>query len=137
MEHHCRRGGSGWNRLSKPGGGGGASPECSVPRGRDGKCRTCVVPVGSDMHGRPAPSRGHVMSTRVARALVGLIRTGLEEDEPAWMLVEGIDVGLAQDIRKVWPDRGFPPLKIVGPPEVDFGGAALGEATATSLRNQA
>ena len=46
----------------------------------------------SDVHGWPASSRGHVMSTRVALALVDLIRADLTVDEPAWMLVEGIDV---------------------------------------------
>jgi hypothetical protein len=76
------------------------------------------------------------MGNRLAEALVEQIRADVVDGEPAWMLIEGIDARLAQDVRSTWPETGFPTLKIVGPTGVDFGQAALGDATATSLRNE-
>lgn len=76
------------------------------------------------------------MAMRLARALIDEIRSDVSNGEPAWMLIEGIDVPLARDLRDAWPDAGFPILRVVAPPDAGFGEAALGDATATSLRNQ-
>jgi hypothetical protein len=76
------------------------------------------------------------MSSRLAAALIEEIRADLVGGEPAWMLLEGIDVALARELHGAWPSDGFPPLRIVAPETEDFGEAALGEATATFLRNQ-
>lgn len=76
------------------------------------------------------------MSSRLATALVDEISAGLVDGKPAWMLIEGIDSVLAQDLRDAWTDGNLPPLTIVAPSGVDLGEAMLGDATATSLRNQ-
>ena len=75
------------------------------------------------------------MTRRLAKALIERMGKDLNPGEPSWMLIEGIDVGLARDILACWPTNGYPPLRIVAPPDTDFGEASLGAATATSLRN--
>ena len=69
------------------------------------------------------------MSARLANALIAQIGADLRAGEPSWMLIEGIDVGLARELLVAWPSDGYPPMRIAAPPPADFGDAALGSAT--------
>jgi Bacterial protein of unknown function (DUF853) len=76
------------------------------------------------------------MTQRLAGALIDQIRSDITGGSPSWMLIEGIDVALAREILRAWPDGDFPTLRVVAPANANFGEAALGGATATSLRNK-
>ena len=87
------------------------------------------------MHSGTAQSGGRVVPRRLAQALIDEMRRDIQDEKPAWMLIEGIDVALAKEIHEAWPGDGFPTLRVVAPSDTDFGDAALGNSTATSLRN--
>src|SRR4051794_10837678 len=76
------------------------------------------------------------MHRRLARALVEKMAHSVGDGGGAWLLIEGVDADLAQELSLAWrPD--LPTLVIKGPADRNFGVHALRDSSATALRNSA
>lgn len=77
------------------------------------------------------------MYGRLAGALIALLQSEVEPGKPAWIMVEGVDVDLADELHRRWPtDEALPRLRVSARPEADFGPATLRGEPATFFRNQ-
>ncbi|MGH2947742.1 MAG: hypothetical protein ACRDPC_16075, partial [Solirubrobacteraceae bacterium] len=76
-----------------------------------------------------------MLHERLAGALIADLRSGVLADGAGWIFMEGVEVQLAKALARLWPEH-FPPLVVAAPPDEDFGERALGDRTATGVRNE-